>query len=180
MKYYSLRLMYAEKYDGEEPFSWYRGQALSADQLPERAQVYREMGDIARGARLDRRTPWGRMLTARDRQLIVVEVMLPPEPGRHRRGLVTIAISAGRPDSSWARDAAVEAAEILGVAGFDITQRAIEQAFKEGWEKRPPFGWILVGPIMLALASMGWRLFGWIRGGVEMAGKSKETPKRNI
>jgi hypothetical protein len=106
--------------------------------------------------------------------------MLPPESGRHRRGLVTIAISADRPDSSWARDAAVEAAEILGAAGFGITQRAIEQAFKEGWEKRPPFGWILVGPIMLTLASMGWRLFGWIHGGVEMAGKSKETPKRNI
>jgi hypothetical protein len=64
LKYYSLRLIYAEKDDGEEPFSWYRGQALSADQLPELAQVYREMGDIARGARLDRRTSWGRILVA--------------------------------------------------------------------------------------------------------------------
>lgn len=126
---YELRLIYAERPDSTESFSWYRGQVLSAGQRAERIQVHQEISDIARHSRREQRLPWGRGVLSRDRKRILVDIELTSVTGVQRSSAASIVIAADWNGTSWAHPAAQESAVILGIAGFDVTAETLESAF---------------------------------------------------
>jgi hypothetical protein len=128
------QLVYVEAAAADEDFAWYHGKVLTADQRRERAQIHRELNELAKGAEFDERAQWGRALRCGDRLLVEVDVI--PEVEGLRRRIATIVLSVARPDTRWVNEAAEEIAAILNAEDLNIDSDRLAEAFAKGWSRK--------------------------------------------
>lgn len=128
-----VRLLYVQ--DSEPGFMWAGGRVIDSAEADRRRQIFSVLGQTVRRARIDRRTPVGRVVWGR--AVLIVEALLPGKDQSGRPLTLTMTVTGDIRGAERRAKAAGLASKELAAHGLEADRAGLEALLEQAQALRP-------------------------------------------